>query len=131
MNQRYALALGQAIIEPSHLSQDSSTSCLTGRRGQAQNRQERIPSQATRGISSCAPSEHEVAVHMGERELKLAQVVLGIARAKRDRKARRKELKLASASDRENIQNLIQTIEAGIEASKAQRDALIEELLSE
>jgi endonuclease V-like protein UPF0215 family len=68
---------------------------------------------------------------MGERDLKLAQVVLGIARAKRDRKARRKELKSASESERQNIQSGIQTIEAGIEASKAQRDALIEELLSE
>ena len=52
-----------------------------------------------------------------------------IAHAQRDKKAKKKALQKAAAADKPNIEFALQTIRDGIKASKAKRDALIEELL--
>jgi hypothetical protein len=61
---------------------------------------------------------------MTEKREKLAQIILDIARAKRDRKAKKKPLKTVPNTEKATLESILVTIEAGIEASKAQRDAV-------
>jgi predicted nucleic acid-binding Zn-ribbon protein len=51
------------------------------------------------------------------------------APAQRDKNAKKKALQKAAAAYKPDIESALQTIRDGIKASKAKRDALIEELL--